>query len=68
MQACGFLISIHALRVEGDGERHAGYNIKPEISIHALRVEGDAEPQTQKVVLKISIHALRVEGDCIRGG
>ena len=35
------VISIHALRVEGDGERHAGYNIKPEISIHALRVEGD---------------------------
>ena len=36
-----FLISIHALRVEGDGGR-AGDKNTNKISIHALRVEGDA--------------------------
>ena len=42
MQACGFLISIHALRVEGD--TNTKYNIiRKKISIHALRVEGDRQ-------------------------
>ena len=36
------LISIHALRVEGDMANPAyGVSIRPDISIHALRVEGD---------------------------
>ena len=56
-------ISIHALRVEGDGE--PGYQpiVQTFISIHALRVEGDGRclPLLQR--LQISIHALRVEGD-----
>ena len=34
------LISIHALRVEGD-IRYAGIDYGVRISIHALRVEGD---------------------------
>ena len=34
------LISIHALREEGDFEREAG-EARPDISIHALREEGD---------------------------
>ena len=35
-----FVISIHALREEGD-ERHAGISGRRSISIHALREEGD---------------------------
>ena len=35
-------ISIHALRVEGDGRR-APVTIAVSISIHALRVEGDSK-------------------------
>ena len=34
-------ISIHALRVEGDGQRSARLYGLGNISIHALRVEGD---------------------------
>ena len=56
-------ISIHALRVEGDGYRplpDTGYSI----SIHALRVEGDCEDYAGNFgQAMISIHALRVEGD-----
>ena len=48
----------------GRRERHAGYNIKPEISIHALRVEGDVDRRAvDSIPQGISIHALRVEGD-----
>ena len=36
-----FLISIHALRVEGDVTLVVGLSVKYVISIHALRVEGD---------------------------
>ena len=36
-------ISIHALRVEGDGIAHGLWRMICRISIHALRVEGDAE-------------------------
>ena len=56
------LISIHALRVEGD------LPIMPllpplSISIHALRVEGDRRTAHPRACRCISIHALRVEGD-----
>ena len=36
------LISIHALRVEGDISRSRSSCTASEISIHALRVEGDS--------------------------
>ena len=56
------MISIHALRVEGDNvaidDRHCA-----RISIHALRVEGDAADGATSQAETISIHALRVEGD-----
>ena len=60
---CEAIISIHALRVEGDATREE-LKIDDSISIHALRVEGDAM-QTLKENLgnSISIHALRGEGD-----
>ena len=35
------MISIHALRVEGDHCKLCGLHMTPDISIHALRVEGD---------------------------
>ena len=35
------IISIHALRVEGDARRGRGEREQTRISIHALRVEGD---------------------------
>ena len=35
------IISIHALRVEGDAYTKALQGIRAKISIHALRVEGD---------------------------
>ena len=60
------LISIHALREEGDvrGSSHGRFD---SISIHALREEGDMLC-TQSVYLfhPISIHALREEGDYLR--
>ena len=37
------VISIHALRVEGDGEKFALLYRFNYISIHALRVEGDSK-------------------------
>ena len=58
----GDLISIHALRVEGDvfsGDKDQRFVI----SIHALRVEGDARLYRGILISRISIHALRVEGD-----
>ena len=39
---CHLLISIHALRVEGDAPVDDDAWILQQISIHALRVEGDA--------------------------
>ena len=58
------LISIHALRVEGDAELPVMPDLSDFISIHALRVEGDAEmPAAEPFRHGISIHALRVEGD-----
>ena len=60
------LISIHALREEGDrGVDHLHCILQ--ISIHALREEGD--PTLSSSWIKegtISIHALREEGDTAR--
>ena len=58
------VISIHALREEGDFLIVGDVNIQFPISIHALREEGDL---ARWVLIcgcsKISIHALREEGD-----
>ena len=56
------MISIHALREEGDGEllHSAGRHV---ISIHALREEGDPPVLRTHFNRSISIHALREEGD-----
>ena len=60
----GRRISIHALRVEGDGRSGKKCDTFVTISIHALRVEGDAAGQSPAACSEdISIHALRVEGD-----
>ena len=45
----GFIISIHALRGEGDENRRMSRCRKP-ISIHALRGEGDKEKSKDKPV------------------
>ena len=59
---CG-MISIHALREEGDA-RVVGREIAvTQISIHALREEGDLRVRRRGRHGKISIHALREEGD-----
>ena len=56
------IISIHALREEGD--RFGLCAALPvHISIHALREEGDVYPQPVECGNDISIHALREEGD-----
>ena len=56
------LISIHALREEGDGSAGVGRSIEL-ISIHALREEGDWMISLSRAIPSISIHALREEGD-----
>ena len=43
LQVIGVPISIHTLRVEGDGRPQAGRHGANRISIHTLRVEGDAD-------------------------
>ena len=58
-----YQISIHALRVEGDGNAEDKRVAQLLISIHALRVEGDEFLFGHGRVVLISIHALRVEGD-----
>ena len=55
-------ISIHSLRVEGDGD-HPGGHAGGDISIHSLRVEGDCPLYLILRCAQISIHSLRVEGD-----
>ena len=60
-------ISIHALRVEGDGMA-LGSRFTMRISIHALRVEGDVFCCGGIRRIEISIHALRVEGDALASG
>ena len=57
------VISIHALREEGDllsGPRRSSPCF---ISIHALREEGDLLQRSEQNRRRISIHALREEGD-----
>ena len=57
-----FLISIHALREEGDAQPRATA-ARGAISIHALREEGDGLAFRRFWGVEISIHALREEGD-----
>ena len=58
------IISIHALREEGDGGLRILSETQMEISIHALREEGDPGGYTDGAADEgISIHALREEGD-----
>ena len=59
---CISMISIHALREEGDGRDRALYR-PVDISIHALREEGDPRRRPPPCLHPISIHALREEGD-----
>ena len=56
------IISIHALREEGDGRQDRG-GPGQVISIHALREEGDRGQVLRQQRGEISIHALREEGD-----
>ena len=57
------IISIHALREEGDRPRQRQHRQGP-ISIHALREEGDLRSSHRcRRSPGISIHALREEGD-----
>ena len=59
-----FVISIHALREEGDTPGSLVYAGDDNISIHALREEGDhADLHNRRRERSISIHALREEGD-----
>ena len=61
-----FLISIHALREEGDIQDYTEAPQTLAISIHALREEGDLPfPKFDVFASNISIHALREEGDFI---
>ena len=62
------LISIHALRAEGDSHPARCRSGPCTISIHALRAEGDLERLVRWLLLPISIHALRAEGDRILVG
>ena len=58
------IISIHALREEGDGKFICLALLNQLISIHALREEGDVLNEDIKIIrVIISIHALREEGD-----
>ena len=57
------VISIHALREEGDLRDSVIFVRFAEISIHALREEGDRTRWPSSILLMISIHALREEGD-----
>ena len=57
------LISIHALRGEGDVEIMVALIHGLMISIHALRGEGDKGADGITPTIGISIHALRGEGD-----
>ena len=59
------LISIHALREEGDADFVGHLRAIPLISIHALREEGDRPNDIKWDTKRISIHALR-EGDLDR--
>ena len=58
------VISIHTLRMEGDGYTVEDFVAVIDISIHTLRMEGDlGRVCSLGHVLGISIHTLRMEGD-----
>ena len=57
-------ISIHSLRMEGDGNPK-GILYNANISIHSLRMEGDCIDAMRETQGVISIHSLRMEGDLI---
>ena len=58
------IISIHALREEGDLLSSVPLSLRQKISIHALREEGDPQKSPPfSFHFLISIHALREEGD-----
>ena len=58
------VISIHALREEGDRCPQPAHLAAYKISIHALREEGDGYiADDTQYIDGISIHALREEGD-----
>ena len=61
-----WLISIHALREEGDAVPAVYGPDAGQISIHALREEGDCVVYAPPDSADISIHALREEGDSPR--
>ena len=64
MQVSGSnMISIHALREEGDPIPRYFDKKYESISIHALREEGDLVSTHHRQTHDISIHALREEGD-----
>ena len=65
LSICACLISIHALREEGDKMYRDSYNLHIMISIHALREEGDERHLYPPCNQHISIHALREEGDLL---
>ena len=56
-------ISIHTLRMEGDGGSIRKRSNGVWISIHTLRMEGDDDPGDTVQHRPISIHTLRMEGD-----
>ena len=56
-------ISIHSLRMEGDGLLLNRLQFPAYISIHSLRMEGDEPTFFHGQSQKISIHSLRMEGD-----
>ena len=58
---CG--ISIHSLRMEGDGKWIEEPESSKCISIHSLRMEGDDGKFIFEMYKGISIHSLRMEGD-----
>ena len=60
-----WMISIHALREEGDSGSGSSAADSYNISIHALREEGDVAAKVGIPWLRISIHALREEGDML---
>ena len=62
-RADGYVISIHALREEGDLGFGTERLLRLKISIHALREEGDYSCDGDGPQERISIHALREEGD-----
>ena len=61
LSICACLISIHALREEGDKMYRDSYNLHIMISIHALREEGDSKNRDKISIFKQIIqHSARI--------